>query len=416
MARISDFPPDSSVGFLRLSAAGQFRIVRRVSFPLTRIGVRGDIRLLPRTAERNCLDGGGKLKFTQRLVAITVATTASVAMAATGLASTAQAAPAGAGDAVVSSTAKLSPEVARTVHGTGLKAQQDALAAYWNADRMKAAKPDAEMPSMKAAATTAPKALKSARAVTPQGSPERVAGAAPKADPKAAAGPGVTPQYYPSYPVGHPAARTNGKVFFTSFGVNYVCSGAIVNSEGKSEVWTAGHCVSDGAAWNYNWVFVPNYDNGSAPYGYWYSAQLWTTTAWFNNNGDFANDVGASVMYRNAGWRIADYLGGQGIAWNYPVGQYVYAFGYPQAAPFNGCCLYTEQGYTYNGGGNTIYMVNYMTGGSSGGPWLGWFNGNWGYINGHNDFKYNVWPQYMFSPYYGNQVASLYNTVRNISA
>src|SRR5438094_449536 len=83
--------------------------------------------------------------------------------------------------------------------------------------------------------------------------------------------------------------------------------------------WTAGHCVSDGAAWNYNWTFVPNYVNGSAPYGYWYAYQLWTTNAWFYNNNDFANDVGAVVMNRNAGWRITDYFGGQGIAWNYPI-------------------------------------------------------------------------------------------------
>ena len=93
----------------------------------------------------------------------------------------------------------------------------------------------------------------------------------------------------------------------------------------------------------------------------------------------------------------------------------MYAFGYPQAAPFDGCCLVGENGYTYDGGGGTIFMVNYMTGGSSGGAWLNFFDGNWGYINGHNDFKYNTLPQYMYSPYYGNQVASLYNTVRNIS-
>jgi hypothetical protein len=120
-------------------------------------------------------------------------------------------------------------------------------------------------------------------------------------------------------------------------------------------------------------------------------------------------------MNRNAGWRITDYLGGQGIAWNQGIGYYMYAFGYPQGAPFDGCCLVAENGYTYDGGGGTIYMVNYMTGGSSGGAWLNWFDGNWGYINGHNDFKYTALPQYMYSPYYGNQVASLYESVRYIS-
>jgi hypothetical protein len=250
----------------------------------------------------------------------------------------------------------------------------------------------------------------------PQGQSGQVAPSAPKQEPKATGASGIQPMaYYPNYPVGHPVARTYGKVFFTSFGVNYVCSATVVNTEGKSEVWTAGHCVSDGAAWNYNWTFVPNYASGYAPYGYWYAYQLWTTTAWFYNNNDFANDVGSAVLYRNNGWRITDYLGGQGIIWNYPIGLYAYAFGYPQASPFNGCCLVAEQNYTYNGGGGTIFMVNYMTGGSSGGAWLTYFNGQWGYINGHNDFKYNSLPQYMYSPYYGNQVANLYASVRYIS-
>jgi hypothetical protein len=313
---------------------------------------------------------------------------------------------------VVSGAAGLSPEVAATVHGAGVDAHEQALAAYWTPERMKAARPETEIPAVKDHKEIAPAAQNG-----PAGPAGQVAAAAPKAEPKAVGGAqDVTPQaYYPNYPVGHPVARTYGKVFFTSFGLNYVCSATVVNTEGKSEVWTAGHCVSDGQAWNTNWTFVPNYASGSAPYGYWYAYQLWTTTAWFNNNNDFANDVGSAVLYRNNGWRITDYLGGQGIAWNYPIGQYVYAFGYPQAAPFNGCCLVGENGPTYNGGGGTIYMVNYMTGGSSGGAWLMSFDGNWGYINGHNDFKYNTLPQYMYSPYYGNQVLSLYNAVRNIS-
>ncbi|GAA3436724.1 trypsin-like serine peptidase [Kutzneria kofuensis] len=339
---------------------------------------------------------------------------AAAAAALLGTALTAAGASAATGGDVVSGAAGLSPDVAATAHGSGVDAHEQALAAYWTPDRMRQARPESEIPAVQNRTGTV-----SAAPTGPAGPAGQVAAAAPKAEPKAASGggsPDVAPAaYYPNYPVGHPVARTYGKVFFTSFGLNYVCSATIVNTEGKSEVWTAGHCVSDGQAWNSNWTFVPNYASGSAPYGYWYAYQLWTTTAWFNNNNDFANDVGSAVLYRTNGWRITDYLGGQGIAWNYPIGQYVYAFGYPQAAPFDGCCLVGENGPTYNGGGNTIYMVNYMTGGSSGGAWLMSFDGNWGYINGHNDFKYNASPQYMYSPYYGNQVLSLYNTVRNIS-
>ncbi|HET8682645.1 MAG TPA: hypothetical protein VFM54_12355 [Micromonosporaceae bacterium] len=313
---------------------------------------------------------------------------------------------------VTSGTAVLSPDVARTVKGTGADAHQAALKRYWTPERMRAARPDSDLPAMRTAAA----AERAAQAPTkPQGPPVQVAPGAPDAEPTAEPTTVQPMSYYPGYPVGHPVARTYGKVFFTLLGGNYVCSGTIVNTEGKSVVWTAGHCLTGSQQWATNWTFVPNYGSGSAPYGHWYAYQLWTTTAWFYNNNDFANDVGAAVMYRNGGWRITDYLGGQGIAWNYGTDHYMYAFGYPQGYPFDGCCLVADEGPTYDGGGGTIYMVNYMTGGSSGGAWLNWFDGSWGYINGHNDFKYTSLPQYMFSPYYGDQVGSVYEAVRHIS-
>ncbi|MEU8264721.1 hypothetical protein AB0C02_29390 [Micromonospora sp. NPDC048999] len=324
--------------------------------------------------------------------------------------------------AVIGSTAQLSPEAAGTATGNGPDARQQALAAYWTPARMKAAKPDTEIPTVKAAlAARDSNRTQGTNATRPQGPSGSMAPAAPATEPKASGSTAApsdmsTQSYYPNYPVGHPTARTSGKVYFSLGGGNYVCSATIVNTEGKSSVWTAGHCLTGNQAWATNWTFVPNYNNGSAPYGYWYAAQLWTTTAFFYNNNDFANDVGSAVMARTSGWRITDYFGGQGIAWNFAIGQYDYAFGYPAASPYNGEVLTAENGSTYDGGGGTIYMTNYMTGGSSGGGWLMAFDGNWGYLNGHNDFKYNVLPQYMFSPYYGNQVADLYNNVRYISS
>ena len=345
------------------------------------------------------------------LIALTFANTP-IAAATTAVSST-RTSP---GPAVVSGPARLTPAVAAMVKGTGVAAREKALARYWSPARMKAAKPDWQMPALRMRAGAKPGTPGTTKVSGPE---TRIAGTTSATTPKPTNPAGTrhpSPQsFYPNYPVGSPVARTAGKVFFTSFGLNYVCSGTVVNTEGKSTVWTAGHCVSDAGKWNYNWTFVPNYASGSAPYGVWSSYQLWATSAWFNNNSDWADDVGASIMNRNGGQRITDYLGGQGIAWNYPIGYYVYAFGYPQGPPFNGCCLVEATGYTYNGGGGTIYMLNDMTGGSSGGAWLNWFDGNWGYINGHNDFRYPGYPQYMWSPYYGNQVAGLYNAVRYIS-
>jgi len=354
------------------------------------------------------------VKLRQRLGMLAVAVIATT-LSTAGIAAASPAASPATNTGVASSVAALSPDVAATAKGAGVAAREQALAAYWTPARMKAALPDSQLPAVRTAATATNPAAAQAK---PAGPATRIAAAAPAADAPAvsAARTNATAAplaYYPNYPVGSPVARTYGKVFFTSFGLDYVCSGTIVNTEGKSEVWTAGHCVTDGGAWNTNWTFVPNYASGSAPYGYWYASQLWSTSAWFNNNRDFADDVGSAVMYSNDGVRITDYLGGQGIAWNYPTGQYVYAFGYPQAPPFDGCCLVAENNYAYDFGDGTIYIVSDIT--DSGSAWLVGFDGNWGNINGHDDFKYNGYPQYMFSPYYGNQVANLYNSVRYIS-
>ena len=70
-------------------------------------------------------------------------------------------------------------------------------------------------------------------------------------------------------------------MFFTDDGLNYVCSGTAVLSGNKSMVWTAGHCVHDGASnFHTNWSFVPAYADGSRPYGTWTARTLLTTSGW----------------------------------------------------------------------------------------------------------------------------------------
>ena len=84
-------------------------------------------------------------------------------------------------------------------------------------------------------------------------------------------------------------------------GSNYVCSGTAVLAGNKSTVWTAGHCVHDGASgFHTNWSFVPAYADGSAPYGEWTARNLLTTSGWANG-GDFSYDNGAAVVNTN-GW------------------------------------------------------------------------------------------------------------------
>jgi hypothetical protein len=310
----------------------------------------------------------------------------------------------------------LTADVAHLVRGTGVGAQQRALDQYWSAVRMRQALPDSQLPSVKQATANAQQRLAKS-ATKPGGPPGKIAPSAPRSGvttPKA-----VLQSYYPNYPIGHPVARTYGKVFFTSANKNWVCSATVVASEGKSMVWTAGHCVTKGGALNSNWKFVPNYVNGQGPYGDWYAAKLGTLTAYFNNNNDWADDIGAAAMPSNSsGSRIQDVLGGQGFMWNQSVSYTANAFGYPQAPPFTGEYLVGCKDTTFDNSANissTIGLSCDMTGGSSGGAWLRKFDGNWGYINGHNDFKPKNDTSNVYSPYYGNNAESLYNTFRHLS-
>ncbi|HET9649451.1 MAG TPA: hypothetical protein VFP34_14645 [Microlunatus sp.] len=350
-----------------------------------------------------------------RLTLLAGVTTVAAAASLLSIPSTATAAPTSPTPkvAIVSHPNSLSPAAQRLQKGTGKVAEAKAVTAYWTPARMKAAKPLDDVAELSGRAPTQGKTVRPQA----QGPAVKVAPGKSAAAPRAVKSPStIAPQtFYPNLPYYYPAARTNGKVFFTRSGLNYVCSASIVNSEGKSLVWTAGHCVADGGVWDSNFAFVPSYSNGSRPYGTWYARQLTTTSAWFYNR-DFTQDVGAATMNRNFGYRIADYLGAQGLMWNQSANYYTCAFGYPQAAPYTGAYLVETCGNTANPNNGTIYMYSGMTGGSSGGPWFRNFDGNWGYVNGHNDFIYTNAPAYMYSPYYGNQVASLYNAVRYLTS
>jgi V8-like Glu-specific endopeptidase len=212
---------------------------------------------------------------------------------------------------------------------------------------------------------------------------------------------------YRSYPV-----STIAKIFFTNDGGNYVCSGSVI---GDHTVWTAGHCTSntDGThQFDSSMLVCPSYNAGVNPaVGCWSASSFATSTAWLNT-GSFENDLGAAVM-NNCGTvhcqSIGSYTGHLGFAWNWSEDQNWYAFGYPQAAPFDGNYIVlsnSEFGYedsdgNNQGAANSMAMGSDQTGGSSGGPWV-WQFGTGNYVNGHNDWKWSNLPNAMNSPYFGS--------------
>ncbi|MEV7605167.1 hypothetical protein AB0N65_06985 [Paenarthrobacter sp. NPDC089322] len=204
-----------------------------------------------------------------------------------------------------------------------------------------------------------------------------------------------------------------GKVFFTLGGANYVCSANSVTSTNKSTVSTAGHCLNEGpGAFATNFVFVPAYLNGSAPYGKWTARALYAPTQW-SSSGSMQYDTGFAVLNTLNGQRLADVVGSSGVQFNAARGLSYKAFGYPAAAPFNGeslkSCSGTASNDPYNPQFNTQGIPCNMTGGSSGGPWfIG--NSSSGYQNSVNSYGYGSNSTKMYGPYWGSVIQSTYTT------
>ena len=233
--------------------------------------------------------------------------------------------------------------------------------------------------------------------------------------------------------------KTTGKVLFTMAGLNYVCSGSVVQdtSSQTSLVLTAGHCVYDetNRAFATNWLFVPDYELGktftcdATRFGCWTAQALVTTSAWANGGGSLAGfneDYGFAVL-RPGGKtgqsvQLDGTVGTNPIAFNQSHPTLVYAFGYPQAAPYDGSrlvyCAGSDVVDTW-GGTTSRGLKCDQTGGSSGGPWfVGFSNGNSpGSLNSVNSFKYTAGKLkgHMFGPRFDDDTQKTYTAATTAS-
>ncbi|APF41355.1 trypsin-like serine peptidase [Neomicrococcus aestuarii] len=284
-------------------------------------------------------------------------------------------------------------------------AEAKKAATYWTAARMKSAIPG-DVLTLKAGSAAVQRSLndiaqalsaKSVDQLNTSGSPTKLAAPERKATSSSAVS---------ENPVSH-----IGKVFFTLGGSNYVCSGNSVTSSNGSTVSTAGHCLNEGpGAFATNFVFVPAYKNGAAPYGKFTARTLVAPTQW-SSQGSMQYDTGFAVMNTLSGKTLAATVGASGVQFNAARGQTYKAFGYPAARPFNGETLYSCTGTSsndpYNPAFNSQGIPCNMTGGSSGGPWfLG--TSSSGYQNSVNSYGYGSKSTVMYGPYWGTVIQSAY--------
>jgi V8-like Glu-specific endopeptidase len=223
---------------------------------------------------------------------------------------------------------------------------------------------------------------------------------------------------YLSEAVPDPAAQPYpavGKVFFKIDGGIYVCSASIVDSPGRSLVWTAGHCVRDAGRkgrFATKWIFVPGYDHGSAPYGSWPAKVLWTNRGWVKKNQH--DDFAAAVLKPKNGQRVEGAVGSSlTLKPNPAYDQSWQAVGYPEAGIWGQnlwhCVsgLYREDRFR-GSGPDPVGIGCDMTGGSSGGPWIA-ENGTLGAVT---SYGYKNEPGALYGTYLGSQARKLYRKLR----
>ncbi|MGB3556319.1 MAG: trypsin-like serine protease [Jannaschia sp.] len=175
--------------------------------------------------------------------------------------------------------------------------------------------------------------------------------------------------------------RTVGKLFFRDSrrGTNHVCSAAVLRPR---VVATAGHCVtspSTNAADRYfftNFLFVPSYNQGQAPYGRWTSSQQWVSNNWHFSNGSVPNrgDIAMLVMrdqeVRGTTQRIGAVTGWLGWRSNALQQNHITMLGYPCNLASCQRMIETGAGTFSSGGQNTYTFGSSGRGGHSGGPFI----------------------------------------------
>lgn len=242
---------------------------------------------------------------------------------------------------------------------------------------------------------------------------------------------------YLRYPI-----STIGRLFFTPAGGGSASCSAATTSGGsgtpQNVVWTAGHCISNGAgAFHSNWSFCPSFNNNPHPQrGCWGWTSATVRNEW-HFSGDFRRDLGyLTTTNSNNVWNAPPgaVVGTLGFAWNFARDQHWMDFGYPAEA---GCCGWPWTGgfigttaaeHRFDDGSNVgapaaNSIGSGLTRGASGGPWLLNFQGGYAgapWINSTNSYTYcvntNCTPanpndqngREMYGPYYDTLVCNFW--------
>ena len=159
-----------------------------------------------------------------------------------------------------------------------------------------------------------------------------------------------------------------GALFTQSANGDHFCTASVVTSPGHDLLMTAAHCINGGKGhgYNSNIAFVPDYRDGTEPFGVWTVRKLLVAPQWADSSDpDF--DVGFVVLNSSDGKNIEDILGANQIGFNAGFKNLVRVTGYPDSADAPVACLNftTEQSAS-----QLKFECGGFYGGTSGSPWV----------------------------------------------
>jgi V8-like Glu-specific endopeptidase len=192
--------------------------------------------------------------------------------------------------------------------------------------------------------------------------------------------------------------RTAGKLFFTTPSGNKTCSGVLI---AQRVVLTAGQCVHNGnnasSGWYSNWMFVPAYNNGTAPYGSWTSTWAASTSAWVGGGGTVPNAQNwgmvemADQSINNVTTKIGNYVGYLGWQTLSGIPNHATILGYPTAFD-NGQLMHQVTAQSAQAvAPNNVELGSDMNMGAGGGPWIQNFGAaSSGQVGGSNSARNRI--------------------------
>lgn len=176
------------------------------------------------------------------------------------------------------------------------------------------------------------------------------------------------------------APRSTGKLFFKVDGLDAVCTASAINTRKRNQVITAGHCVHTGPNvgllqqphFYSDWVYVPRYRNGKAPYGTWVADNAYAFQGWVEREA-FRFDQAILTLEPHGRRQVVDVTGGNDVVWGKRQREWgVRIWGWPAEEPYDGETAKRCDGRTvrFKETADAAMHACDLTGGASGGPWL----------------------------------------------